>query len=178
MPTAGVYSLVVTATDAAGNQASQTVRFTVYDPAGGFATGAGFVESPAGAYKADSSLAGKAFFGFVSKYEKGATVPTGRTAFEFKVANLDFHGTSFQWLVVNKASYNAQFKGAGLINGQKASNGQDYKFQIWATSGSPDTFRIKIWWEETSGSTLIEHVVYDNGTQQAIGGGNIIVHAK
>ena len=39
---------------------------------------------------------------------------------------------------------------------------------------SPDTFRIKIWWEDEAG----EHVVYDNGMDQAIGGGNIVVHAK
>jgi len=177
-PPAGVYALVVTASDVAGNVASQTVRFTVYDPAGGFVTGAGFIDSPVGAYVADPSLAGRAFFGFVSKYLKGATVPTGRTAFEFKVANLDFHGTSFQWLVVNKAGNNAQFKGTGLINGQQAQDGQDFTFLIWATSSSPDTFRIKIWWEETSDSTVIEHVVYDNGAEQAIGGGSIMVHAK
>jgi hypothetical protein len=43
---------------------------------------------------------------------------------------------------------------------------------VWAGDSFPDTFRIKIWWEDSSG----EHVVYDNGTNQAIGGGNIMVH--
>jgi hypothetical protein len=178
MPPAGVYTLVVTAEDIAGNEASQTVRFTVYDPAGGFASGSGSIDSPAGAYRADASVTGRAHFGFVSRYDKGATVPTGRTAFQFRVANLDFRGTSLEWLVVNKAGNSAQFKGAGLINGQQAPDGQDFKFQIWATDGSPDTFRIKIWYEQPSGSTVIERVVYDNGTQQAIAAGNIIVRAK
>jgi len=37
---------------------------------------------------------GKATFGFVSKYKKGATVPTGNTEFVFKAADLNFHSTS------------------------------------------------------------------------------------
>jgi hypothetical protein len=45
---------------------------------------------------------------------------------------------------------------------------------LWATDRSPDTFRVKIWTE--SGST--ESVVYDNGVEQAIGGGSIVVHTK
>ena len=139
---------------------------------------AGFIDSPPGAYTSDPSLAGRAFFGFVSRYEKGATVPTGRTAFDFRVAKLDFHATSSQWLVLTQAGSNAQFKGAGTINGQKAPNGQEYRFQTWATSGSPDTFRIKIWWEETVNGTVVERLMYDNGTQQAIEGGNILIQAK
>jgi hypothetical protein len=47
---------------------------------------------------------------------------------------------------------------------------------LWAGDGSntdsADTFRIKIWWEDTTG----ELVVYDNGVEQTIGGGNIVVH--
>ena len=41
--------------------------------------------------------------------------------------------------------------------------------------GSPDTLRIKIWEEDAGG---VETVVYDNGTNQPIGRGNIIVHKK
>ena len=46
---------------------------------------------------------------------------------------------------------------------------------IWATDGDPDTFRIRIWWEGEDG---VEYDVYDNGVEQAIGGGSIVVHAK
>ena len=67
----------------------------------------------------------------------------------------------------------ARFKGEGTINDQGA-----YKFMIWAGDGTvsdgADTFRIKIWWEDDAG----EHVVYDNGMDQAIGGGNIAVHTS
>lgn len=37
-----------------------------------------------------------------------------------------------------------------------------------------DTFRIKIWYEEGD----LEIVVYDNGMDQEIGGGSIVVHTK
>ena len=43
---------------------------------------------------------------------------------------------------------------------------------LWAGDDSPDTFRIKIWWEDNG----VENVIYDNGTDQAIGAGNIVVH--
>jgi hypothetical protein len=119
-----------------------------------------------GAYKADSSLAGKATFGFVSKYKKGADVPTGNTEFQFKAGDLNFHSTSYEWLVVTGSNF-AKFKGEGTINGQG-----NYKFQIWAGDNSPDTFRIKIW------DAITGDVVYDNGMNQAIGGGNIVVHNK
>ena len=56
---------------------------------------------------------------------------------------------------------------AGTINGEGS-----YKFQIAAVDGTPDTFRIKIWTEDANG----QHVIYDNGSQQAISGGSIVVH--
>ena len=45
---------------------------------------------------------------------------------------------------------------------------------LWAGDKDPDTFRIKIWYEEDG----TENVVYDNGMDQAIGGGSIVIHAK
>ena len=45
---------------------------------------------------------------------------------------------------------------------------------IWADDDNPDTFRIQSWYEEND----IEIVVYDNGSQQSLGGGNIVVHKK
>ena len=57
-----------------------------------------------------------ASFGFVSKYKKGATIPTGQTEFQYKVGSLNFHSTDYQWLVI--AGARAQYKGTGTINGQ------------------------------------------------------------
>jgi hypothetical protein len=164
--TPGVYTVTVTVNDGYGNTDSAVYEFVVvYDPNGGFVTGGGWINSPAGAYTADPSLAGKATFGFVAKYQKGATVPVGNTEFQLKVGNLNFKSTSYEWLVV--AGSKAQFKGVGTINGEGS-----YKFMITADDGSPDTFRIKIWYEDGG----VEYVVYDNGSQQALGGGSIVIH--
>ena len=159
-------------TDDDNNSGQSLFQYVViYDPDGGFVTGGGWIESPAGAYTPDPSLSGKANFGFVSKYKKGASVPTGNTQFQFKAGGLNFHSDSYDWLVV--AGNTAKYKGVGSVNGV---NG--YKFQIWAMDedlkDDPDTFRIKIWWEDVDG---IEHIVYDNGSEQEIGGGNIVVHS-
>ena len=72
----------------------------VYDPSGGFVTGGGSINSRAGAYTADPSLAGKANFGFVAKYKKGQTVPTGNTEFQFKAGDLNFNSSLFDWLII------------------------------------------------------------------------------
>jgi hypothetical protein len=171
-PAAGIYNACLTVNDGSLDSAPACTMAVVYDPSAGFVTGGGWFDSPAGAYKADETLAGKATFGFVSKYQKGASIPTGNTAFAFDLAGLAFSSQSYDWLVVNQAGTNAQFKGTGMVNGALDPNGNAYKFMLWAGDGSPDTFRIRIWWEDTAG----EHDVYDNGVDQTISGGNIVVH--
>ena len=148
----------------------------VYDPSAGFVTGGGWINSPAGAYNPDPSLTGKANFGFVSKYKKGANIPTGNTEFQFHAADFSFHSSSYDFLVVTGSNY-ARFKGTGTINGEGA-----YKFMLWAGDSDPDTFRIKIWSED---EFAVETVIYDNGfegsdyeTGQPLNGGNIIIHTN
>ena len=169
----GVYTIKVMVTDKDGDSgmAKSTTFIVVYNTEGGFVTGGGWINSPVDAYKLDPSLTGRANFGFVSKYKKGASVPTGNTEFHFKAGDMNFHSSSYDWLVVNQNGVNAQYKGSGTINGEG-----DYKFMLWAKDLDPDeddTFRIKIWYEGEDG----EVVVYDNGFDQDIGGGNIVVHA-
>ena len=60
------------------------------------------------------------------------------------------------------------------MNGGPDQNGNAYKFMIWAGDDTPDTFRIRIWWEADG----VENPVYDNGAGQAIGAGNIVIHTK
>jgi 5-hydroxyisourate hydrolase-like protein (transthyretin family) len=153
----------------------------VYDPTAGFVTGGGWIMSPAGAYADDPCLTGKANFGFVSKYKKGATVPDGQTEFKFEVADFEFHSLSYEWLVVAGGSGRAQFKGSGTVN-----DAGDYGFILTAIDGKlssssdEDLFRIKIW-DKTTGE-----VVYDNkmgapdsgDPDTAIGGGSIVIHTK
>jgi hypothetical protein len=170
------YSMCVRGTDVENNTGPDTcsdLMLVVYDPDGGFVTGGGWIDSQPGAYVPDPSLTGKAPFGFVSKYKKGASVPLGQTRFQFQVADLNFHSDRYEWLVVTGGDY-AKFKGSGTINDALAPNGEAYKFMVSAGDGEPDTFRIKLWWEE--GDT--EYIVYDNGMNQPIGGGSIVIHTK
>jgi hypothetical protein len=122
-------------------------------------------------------VTGKASFGFVSKYKKGASTPTGSTEFQFKAGNLNFHSDSYEWLLVTGGNF-ARYKGEGTINGGLAPNGELFKFMLWAGDGTgpsgEDTFRIKIWYEVDN----VEIVVYDNGMNQPISGGSIVVHTK
>jgi len=178
---AGVYTIKLTVTDDDGDSGESIFQYVVvYNPDGGFVTGGGWINSPEGAYTPDPSLTGKANFGFVSRYKKGADVPTGETEFNFKVAYLNFHSELYDWLVV--AGARAQYKGAGTING-----GGNYGFMLTAIdeeltpSTDVDLFRIKIW------NKVDDEVVYDNqmGAEDdadlnpsttEIGGGNIKIH--
>ena len=87
----------------------------VFDGSSGFATGGGWIDSPAGAYTADSSLSGKSSFGFVAKYKNGANTPDGNTESQFRAAGFNFHSTDYQFLMV--AGAKTKFKGKGSVNG-------------------------------------------------------------
>ncbi len=157
---------------------SEHALLAVYDPSSaGFVTGGGWINSPVGGFIADETLSGKANFGFVSKYKKGADTPTGTTQFKFKVADLNFHSESYDWLVI--AGARAQYKGTGTINGVG-----NYGFMLTAideeltASTDVDLFRIKIW------DKVSEEIVYDNkpGASDTgddateLGGGSIVIH--
>lgn len=170
------------------DSAAEPVFIVFYDPTGGFVTGGGWIMSPPGActglpasFKCDPTLVGKATFGFVSKYQKGANVPTGNTEFQFHAAGLNFMSSSYDWLVVTGAGASkAQYKGSGTINGSGS-----YGFMLTVIDGDnlnpkqPDKFRIKIWDKGTG------NVVYDNQTgdvadgadpSTVISSGSIVIH--
>lgn len=178
----GVHDVCVRAngTDVGGTgSVTDCHQIVLYDPSDGFVTGGGSIASPAGAYVPDPALEGRATFGFVSKYHKGASVPSGNSQFVFHAAGLNFHSTSYDWLVVPGA--NAQYKGTGAVSGLGAPLDGTYKFMIWATdgalvgSGGDDAFRIKVWQEDALGA---ETVLYDNGAGSTLTGGSIIIHKK
>jgi len=186
----GVYSVQLKVTDASGNTGEDSTVLddlhayvVVYDPSGGFVTGGGWIWSPPGALNPGLAelmdVEGKASFGFVSKYKKGAKIPTGQTEFQFKAGDLNFHSDAYEWLVV--AGPRAQFKGEGSLN-----HVSGYHFILTAIDsavngdGNADKFRIKIW------DSVVDEVIYDNqfGSEDGeelneltnIQGGNIVVH--
>jgi hypothetical protein len=168
----GVYEVCVVAEDAAGNVSEPNCTLLpVYDPDGGFVTGGGWIESPPGAYAADASLAGRANFGFVARYKKGANVPSGSTEFQFQTGGLNFHSASYEWLVVTGGDHTARFKGSGTVNGRVDPAGNAYRFMIWASDDAPDSFRIRIW-SEDNGQEL---EFYDSGPAP-LQGGSIVIH--
>jgi subtilisin family serine protease len=176
---AGVYEVFVTIVDDDGGIAATSYRYVViYDPNGGFVTGGGWIASPAGAYAINPVASGKANFGFVSKYVKGANVPAGETEFQFKAGDFNFKSTVYEWLVI--AGARAQYKGSGAINGSG-----DYGFLLTAIDGQVngggglDRFRIKVWNKATSA------VIYDNApgsddldtsNTTVVSGGSVTIH--
>ena len=177
----GVFTITLTVTDSKGGGAGTSIfqYAVIYNPNAGFVTGGGWISSPAGAYVANPALAGKATFGFEAKYQQGANVPTGNTQFHFDVGNLDFHSTSYDWLVISGAK--AQYKGSGQIN-NAGSDG----FLLTAIDGGlpggggQDRFRIKIW-DKNTGTILYDNQLGADDTADpttVIGAGKIIIHSS
>lgn len=177
--TAGVYTFKITIFDKDDGEDTEIYQYIVVydqsDPTSGFVTGGGWIDSPEGAYKPVENITGKANFGFVSKYKKGQSKPSGNTEFQFHMANLNFHSEDYQWLIV--AGPKAIFKGNGTINGSG-----NYGFMIFAIdeelteSTEVDMFRIKIWDKDNDDEILYDNNVDDEGTE--IDGGQIVIHKK
>ena len=158
-PTVGVYRVTVTVSDKipTGNTDSAIDQYIViYDPNGGFVTGGGWIWSPCWSLCSESCSVRQGKFWFCSKYEKGKTVPTGNTEFQFQTGNLNFKSTDNEWLVISGIN-KAQFRGTGTINGSG-----EYDFILTAIDGDgggekkPDAFRIRIVDRSVGG------VIYDN----------------
>jgi hypothetical protein len=164
---------------------ASTVMVVFYDPNAGFVTGGGYINSPVGAAPASPSAVGKANYGFVAKYQKNSTNPQGETEFQLKPANINFHSSTLDWLVVTNpttSTQKAQYQGSGTNNGSG-----DYKFQVTVIDGgSTDYFRIKIW-DRVSGVVLYDNMgtgtpgyptAAPDGTNPTTlaSGGNIVIH--
>nr|WP_238419663.1 choice-of-anchor L domain-containing protein [Streptomyces taklimakanensis] len=175
---AGIYTICLTVTDddGASDEKCSPNYVVVYDPSAGFVTGGGWIDVPEGSYPADPSASGPGRFGFVSKYQKGATAPKGQTEFQFKTGSLNFHSMSYDWLVVsgNKAIY----KGTGTVNGEDG-----YGFLVSVVdadkSGGDDTYRIKVW-DADSDTVVFDNqpgAADDTAATTAISHGSIVIHS-
>jgi probable HAF family extracellular repeat protein len=176
----GVYVVALTITDDDGGIGTASYQYVVvYSPEAGFVTGGGWFDSPEGAYVADPTKTDRANFGFISRYQKGKTIPSGQTEFQFRAGGLTFQSTSYDWLVI--AGRKAQFKGSGTMD-----SGGDYQFLLTSEDGNliggdgRDRIRIKIW-NRVDGT-----LVYDNqlgasddaNASTVLGGGSIVIHAN
>ncbi len=177
---AGVYQITLTVTDDDGGSDSETLQYyvVIYDPSAGFVTGGGWIIAQPGSYPANPTLTGKATFGFVSKYKKGQSTPSGNTEFQFHAAGMNFHSHSYEWLVV--AGAKAMYQGVGTINGVG-----NYKFKLIAIDGQKnggggvDKFRIKIWDLDNSNELVFDNnlgMSDDENPVTALSGGQITIH--
>ena len=121
-----------------------------------------------------------ATFGFFSKYQKGANVPTGRTQFRLNTGDLKFQSTSYEWLVI--AGARAQFKGVETTDGTRK-----YGFMLTGIDGaSPggggsDKFRIKTWDIGDGDVIVYDNQLEDDDTLDPttdLIGGSIAIHTK
>lgn len=176
---AGIYTVSITLSDDKGATATASYGgdVVVYAPAGGFATGAASVDSPAGALPGNPAATGKANLILTAKYTAGAGAPTGSVNFNFPRANLRFRSDALVWMVRNGGT--AIVRALGSLGGVPG-----YEILVSASDGQfggasgVDLVRVKIT-EQASGS-----VIYDTQSGDPIvadpllpvSGGNISVH--
>ncbi len=114
---------------------------------------------------------GRANFGFNAKYKKGSTLPAGQAEFQFKVGDMNFHSSDYEWLVITGAD--AMLKGTGTINHEDG-----FGFMLTAIdgklldNGASDQVRLQIW------ETATGEVVYDNQADTTLHGENIQIHSR
>ena len=136
-------------------------------------TGGGWIISPTGrtglgtTYICRPTLTGKANFGFVSKYQKGANVPTGNTEFQFKEANLNFKSTNYEWLVVQAPRPSTRAPARSTAPATTAS-----------CSPPSSNARRRGQVPDQDLEQAMGAIVYDNKSDQAIAGGSATVVHK
>ena len=172
----GVYPVALTVSDDDGGSTTKLAsgQVVVYDAAGGWVTGGGWVPSPSGSNRAAPFARGKLTFAFSAQYLTGSSVPNGSAELKLDVVGMDFRSTSLDWLVVDEAG--AQLRGRGTLNGRG-----NYAFAVFAVDGpTTDAVRIRIW-NRVSGA-----VMYDNrpgealeaNTVTVLGGGSVQLHGR
>ncbi len=173
---AGVYTLTMTVVDDDTGTSTSTFSYVVVYGGPGFVTAGGWLNSPAGGYVPDPSLAGRANFGLNARNRANGTA--GQTQFQFqRDTRMKFDSSSYDWLVVSGAW--ALYAGSGTINGEG-----DYGFVVSVVDGRRagdrvHRFRIKIWDKATT------EVIYDNNptagddyavATQPTNSGSIVIH--
>jgi hypothetical protein len=180
-PHAGMYTIRLTVTDDDTGADNSVTLVVVYDPDGGFATGGGFLDSPAGALTSRPDATGKLHVRLNPKYHSRDTGPapsSGRVAVSSTEVGFRLDSTALEWLVVTPDGKVA-VKGTGTVDGQDGFGFVAYGFD------EPDAFRLLVW-PLSTGDIPGEATVYDNrpggdydvdlADPQDLAGGSINVH--
>jgi hypothetical protein len=176
----GVYTVTATITDKdlASSNSSEFQFVVVYDPRAGFATGGGYITSPAGALVGQPTVTGKGNFGFNTKYRRDGTLQS-ETEFELAAGSFHFFSNNAQWLVIN--SPKAQYQGTGTVEGST----HQYRFILTVIDGQLtggggiDKFRLQIWDIDNGNALVYDNQMGDptNATPtMPLGGGSIVIH--
>jgi hypothetical protein len=168
----GSYTVKLTLRDSYPATAEAFFEFVVIyeETQGGFVTGGGWIDVQAGVCQLDEAclaVQGKSNFGFVARSNRGNRPPSGNVLFHFNAGGLRFRSDTLTSLSIIQGGSSARLEGTGTVNGAGS-----YRFMMWLEDGAPDTLRMRIWWQDGGN----EHVVFDNGAGQALGGGNVTIH--
>jgi len=174
----GIYTVTLTALIGTTWATAEFRYVVVYDPDGGFVTGGGWIDSPAGSYAPDPAVVGRLTFGFESRYQAGESSPTGNAEIHFSKGDLKFHADTCSWMTISGPD--ARLMGVGTLDGQ----GQ-YGFLLLATDtdllagGEADLIRIKIWNMDQDGQVVYDSQMNDDedsAPNTPVGGGSIAIH--
>lgn len=174
-PPAGLHTVTVRVTDDAGStEKTATASIVVYDPEGGFVTGGGWMDSPAGALASAPASSGKVTFAFSVKYLKGRLEPQGNLEIQLPEPGMTLRATSFRWLVVSGSQ--AHFKGVGTVQKQPRT----YGFMVTVVRAGTDQLRICIWNQATGVIVYDTHPgeQLDSQAGSSLRGGSITIHNR
>jgi len=141
----------------ANNTSAKTVYqyVVVTDPLAGYETGVGSINSPAGSFTANSSLAGTASISsFTAKYGTDGTLGaiTNTFRFSYSAGGFAFSSLSMKWMVIS--GNRSWLKGEGSASG--VSDPCYFLVSVVDNMTTLDKVRVKIW------SKVTGQVIYDN----------------
>ncbi|NNF33983.1 MAG: T9SS type A sorting domain-containing protein, partial [Saprospiraceae bacterium] len=161
----GSYNIIVTLEDACGEIAEGVIENVevIGSSFEGFVKGAGFFQSPQGAYKPNPHASGRFLFGFLVKNRERYDHPKGGTIFFFRAGRMLFSSKEYEYLRVNEGE--AIYQGTGRVNRRK-----NVHFKVTAIDGqasntdeyTSDAIKIKIWNEDG--------VIYENDLTEIYAG--------
>jgi uncharacterized repeat protein (TIGR01451 family) len=154
---AGFYTVTLTVTDSAGLTAQSHSTVTVSNPAAGYLTGAGFINSPASSLTAKPTLGGTATITQLSaRHAADGTMGLSTNTFKlsYSTGSFTFNSTSMQWMVVSGNTVWLKGEGWSTVNG--VTEAASFLVAGFDVATGYDKARVKIQSKATG------QVIYDN----------------